>query len=160
MTTPTAQQVVTFRLGEDRFAADIFAVERVLRWSAPTPVPSMPAWIEGVVDYQGRVIPVIDLRRRFGLPAREARPETRLIVFAIGDEWIGGVVDAVHEVMTLDAKQLVEPPPLFRGLAGEYLRGLVRTGERLIIFLDVHRLLTTTEQLTLLRAMEEEAPDA
>ena len=67
MTTET-NKLVTFRLGEDYFAADIFAVERVLRYAVPTPVPDMPAYIEGVLDYQGRVMPVVNLRLRFELP--------------------------------------------------------------------------------------------
>ena len=62
MTTSAADKLVMFRLGDDHFAADIFAVERVLRYAAPTAVPDMPAYIEGVMDYQGRVLPVVNLR--------------------------------------------------------------------------------------------------
>ena len=70
MTVPAiTSQIVTFRLGDELFAADIFSVERVLRYTPPTPVPNVPAWIEGVIDYQGRVVSVINLRRRFELPA-------------------------------------------------------------------------------------------
>jgi purine-binding chemotaxis protein CheW len=68
-----ADKLVTFRLGDDYFAADIFSVERVLRYTPPTSVPDMPAYIEGVMDYQNRVVPIVNLRRRFELPAREAR---------------------------------------------------------------------------------------
>ena len=71
MTTET-NKLVTFRLGEDHFAADIFSVERVLRYAVPTPVPDMPAYIEGVIDYQGRVMPVVNLRLRFELPKVDA----------------------------------------------------------------------------------------
>ena len=157
MSVGTAQQVVTFRLADDYFAADIFAVERVLRYTRPTSVPNLPDWVDGVIEYQGRVVPVIDLRRRFSIAESEVRPETggRIIVFAVGDDWIGGVVDAVQEVMMLPEAQIAPPPPLFRGLSAEYLRGLVRREGKLFIFLEVQRLLTATEVLVLERALKD-----
>jgi purine-binding chemotaxis protein CheW len=156
----TAWQIVTFRLGEDLFAADIFSVERVLRHQAPTPVPNLPEWVEGVIEYHGRVVPVIDLRRRFELPPRAAAAETRILVFNSGGEWIAAVVDAVLEVAAVSDADLAPPPPLFRGLAGEYLRGIARRNGRLVIFLDVARLLSTTERLALQRPTAAEDPGA
>lgn len=153
MTTAIAHQVVTFRIGEDYFAADILGVERVLRYVQPTVVPNLPPWIEGVLEYQGRVIPVIDLRRRFGLPAAEHR-DGRIIVFTVGEDWVGALVDAVLEVSALGAEDVAPPPTLFRGLAAEYLRGLVRRGERMLIYLEVPRLLSSTEQLELRRGAD------
>jgi purine-binding chemotaxis protein CheW len=157
MTAATAYQVVTFRVADDHFAADILAVERVLRYRQPQALPKLPEWIDGVIEYQGRVVPVIDLRRRFQIDYDATRPTTggRIIVFAVGDDWIGAVVDAVLEVMTLPEAQISPPPPLFRGLKAEYLRGLVRRDGKLIIFLEVQRLLTTTERIALERALEE-----
>lgn len=152
MTEATTHQIVTFRLGEDYFAADIFAVERVLRHHPPTVVPNMPAWIDGVLEYQHKVIPVVNLRRRFGLPDAAPRPETRVLVLASDDEWIGVVVDAVLEVATVTGAQLAPPPALFRGLSSEFLRGIVRRDDRLIVFLDVQRLLATDERLQLQQA--------
>jgi purine-binding chemotaxis protein CheW len=145
-------KLVTFRLGDDLFAADIFAVERVLRYQEPTSVPEAPAWIEGVLEYQSRVVPVISLRRRFELPERAPTGETRIIVLNARGEWIGAIVDAVVEVSTIEPGQLSAPPSFFRGLAGEYLKGIVRRGdrgERLVIVLDVDRLLSATERMTL-----------
>ena len=159
MTSATAQQVVTFRLGDDHFAVDISTVERILRYSPPTAVPGLPEWIEGVIDFDGRAVPVIDLRRRFGLPPVAPRLETRVIVFTTGEEWIGTVVDAVLEVTTIGPEQLTPPPALFRGLSAEYLRGLVRNEQRLLIFLEISRLLSATEQLELQRLTEQGSPD-
>jgi purine-binding chemotaxis protein CheW len=154
MTSPstTVSKIVTFRLGDDLFAADIYSVERVLRYQQTTPVPNVPEWIEGVIDYQGRVVPVINLRRRFEMPAAPIGAETRILVFNVAGEWIGGIVDAVLDVATLDAGKLAPPPPIFRGLAGEYLLGIVRREQRLVVFLDVGRLLSTSERLVLERA--------
>lgn len=148
-------KLVTFRLGDDFFAADIFSVERVLRYSAPTSVPDMPDYIEGVIDYQGRVVPIVNLRRRFELPFVEARNETRILILHGGGEWIGVVVDAVTAVSSFDPAAVAPPPKLFRGLAGTYLKGIVRQGERLVIFLDVEQLLSSTERIALERAGTE-----
>jgi len=147
-------KIVTFRLGEDLFAADIYAVERVLRYQAPRSVPNVPPWIEGVIEYLGRVVPVINLRRRFELPEVAVAAETRILVFNAGGEWVAALVDAVLEVAALDQATLSPPPPLFRGLSAEYLRGIVRRKDRLVILLDVARLLSSSDRLTLERAVD------
>ena len=148
----TTLQIVTFKLAEDLFAADIFAVERVLRYQAPTSIPNVPNWIEGVIEYQSRVVPVINLRRRFEMEPAEPDNLTRILIFNSGGEWIAATVDSVLEVAALETKQLAPPPPLFRGLAGESLRGVVRRADKLVIFLDVPRLLSTNERLSLQQA--------
>jgi purine-binding chemotaxis protein CheW len=152
MSTPAQTQVVTFRLGDDLFAADIFSVERVLRHQPPTPVRNLPPWIEGVVDYRGRVVPVIDLRKRFELPPRAVGGDTRILVFNVDGSWVAAVVDAVVEVAALTAAELSAPPPLFRGLAAEYICGIARRGGQLVVHLDVARILTATERLVLAEA--------
>jgi purine-binding chemotaxis protein CheW len=153
MTTATTphliQQLVSFRLGDDQFAVDILEVERVLRFSAPAAVPNLPAWIDGVIEHAGRMVPVIDLRSRFGLPRLATRPEHRILVLAVGEEWLGVTVDSVHEVMSVSPDDIALPPPCFRGLNAEYLKGLVRRDGSLIIFLDVARVLTSSELLEL-----------
>jgi purine-binding chemotaxis protein CheW len=145
-------QLVTFRVGEDLFAADIFSVERVLRFSVPRPIPNVPAWLEGVIDYGGRVVPVVDLRARFELGAAAARDSARILVVVAGDDWIGAIVDGVNEVLTVMSDQLSPPPALFKGLARQYLRALVRgktEEEPVIVVLDVAHLLTARERIVL-----------
>jgi purine-binding chemotaxis protein CheW len=144
-------QIVTFRIGPDLFAADVRAVERVLRYQAPTPVPNVPSWVCGVVEYLRRVVPVIDLRSRFGLAREAPARDTRTIVFNAAGSWIAGVVDAVLDVTILERGRLEPPPPLFRGLATEYLQGIVRREGQLVILLDADHLLSATERLTLER---------
>ncbi|MEP6999083.1 MAG: chemotaxis protein CheW [bacterium] len=150
-----ANKLVTFRLGEDRFAADVHAVERVLRYTSPTSVPDMPDYIEGVMDYQGRVVPLVNLRRRFELPTVATNSETRTLILNVSGEWIGVVVDSVSEVTPFDPAKVAPPPKLFRGLAGEYLKGIVRHGDKLVIYLDVEELLSTTERIALQAAGTE-----
>jgi len=146
------QQLVTFRLGDDQFAVDILEVERVLRFTAPAAVPNLPAWIDGVIEYGGRVVPVIDLRSRFGLPRLSPRPEHRILVLAVGAELLGVTVDSVHQVMSVSPDEIAPPPAFFRGLNAEYLKGLVRQTGSLVIFLDVARVLTSSELLELTSA--------
>jgi purine-binding chemotaxis protein CheW len=149
--TNDSAKLVTFRLADDLFAADIFSVERVLRYQSPRSLPDVPPWIEGVIEYQQRVIPVVNLRRRFELPTRDAAPETRIVVLNARGEWIGIVVDSVVEVTTVEPTQISPAPGFFRGLAGEYLKGILRRGEgeRLVIVLDVEQLLSATERIVL-----------
>jgi len=150
-----SDKLVTFRLGDDHFAADVHAVERVLRYAAPTSVPDMPEYIEGVMDYLGRVVPLVNLRRRFELPVMPPGPETRTLILNVSGEWIGVVVDSVTEVAPFDPAKVAPPPKLFRGLAAEYLKGIVRHGDRLVIYLDVEQLLSTTERIALQRSGTE-----
>jgi purine-binding chemotaxis protein CheW len=142
-------QIVTFRIEQDLFAADVRAVERVLRLTAVTPVRNMPAWVVGVLEYQKRVVPVIDFRARFELPAAAPTNETRALVFNVHGSWVAAVVDAVLDVSALERGKLEPPPPLFRGLAADYLRGIVRRDGKLVMLLDADRLLSATERLAL-----------
>lgn len=159
-TAPSLQQIVAFRLGDDQFAADVFCVERVLRYVAPRAIPNVPAWLTGVVDYRDRVVPVIDLRTRFELPRRAEQPDTRILVVQVEGEWIGLVVDAVTEVTAVDPAAVQPPPPLFRGLAGTYVRGVVRRGEALVVVLDTARLVSTNDRLVLERARRTDGDGA
>lgn len=153
------EKYVVFRVGDDLFAAGVQSVERVLRHQAARPIPDVPEWIDGVIDYRDRMVPVINLRRRFGLPDEAARPETRTLVMNANQGWIAVTVDAVLEV-SAGSGEVTAPPAFFRGLAGEYLQGLMRRGEQVVIVLDVDRLLSATEQLHLDRATGAADPAA
>ena len=126
MAAPGPGQIVTFCVGDDMFAADVFAVERVIEYQRPKPIPSVPEWIEGIIEYQSRVVPTINLRRRFELPAASSPAGHRILIFNVEKEWMAAVVDSVQEVRTIDASQISPPPPIFRGLPCEYLRGILR----------------------------------
>jgi purine-binding chemotaxis protein CheW len=160
MRDAAGHHVVTFRLEEDHFAADVHAVERVLRYRRPTPIPGLPDWLDGVVEYEARAVPVIDLRQRFGLPRVEPRSETRILVIAVGSEWVGAVVDAVLDVVRLAPENISPAPSLFRGLPAEYLRGLIRSEDRLIVYLDAERILSAHERLELERVAVGISADA
>ena len=142
-------RIVTFRVGADLFAADIARVERVLKYETPRAVPSMPVWLEGVIDYGGKVVPVIDLRRRFAIPLPMINAQTRMLVVTANGEWTAAVVDAVLDVRNLEEADLSAPPQIFRGLSGDFVRGMTRRGGELVVVLDVDHLLGSQEPLML-----------
>lgn len=141
-------RLVTFRLGTNLFAADIQAVQRVLRYELPRALPDMPEWMEGVVDYQGTMVPVVDMRRRFNMPATTPGPQARLMVCTAPGGLAAMLVDAVLDVKPVQLSDMMDPPELFRGLASEYLKGLTRREGQLVVVLDVEVLLTSQAPLS------------
>lgn len=141
--------LVTFTVGEDTLAAPVESVERVVRFAQPSPIPGMPDWLEGVIEYRGVMVPVIDLRRRFGRERLTTGATTRVVVFNTQPDWLAAIVDAVTEVVTVDASAIAPPPSLVRGLSGAYLLGMVKHREQVVLVLDVAKVLTAGETLTL-----------
>ena len=148
MNTADDVQMVTFRVGSQEFAFDILQVERILRYSAPSPLPKAPGFLEGVVPYEGSAVPVVDLRKRFDLEA-PIREETRLMVVDLGDQRVGVLVDEVREVIRVDSTTITAPGPMVSGLAATYIAGIVSRPGRTIIILNARKLLTSTERLSL-----------
>jgi purine-binding chemotaxis protein CheW len=141
-------QLVTFRVGPQEFALDILQIERILRYAAPAPLPQAPDFLEGVVPYEGGAVPVVDLRKRFGLEAA-VREETRLMVLDLEQQRVGVLVDEVREVMRIDSTTITAPGPMVSGLAAAYIAGIVTRPERTIIILNARKLLSSTERLAL-----------
>jgi purine-binding chemotaxis protein CheW len=141
-------QLVAFRVAGQDFAFNIFQVERILRYEAPAPLPKAPAFLEGVLRYQGAAVPLIDLRKRLSVPA-PIREDTRTVIL----EWEGGrigvVVDTVTEVLEVAATDITPPPKIVKGLAAEYISGLVVLDGRTVIVLNTAQLLSGQERLAL-----------
>ncbi|HTR20603.1 MAG TPA: chemotaxis protein CheW [Gemmatimonadales bacterium] len=163
MTTTTAAgddvQLVSFRLAGQDFAFNIFQVERILRYEAPAPLPKAPEFLEGILQYQGTAVPVVDLRKRLSVPA-PLRDDTRIIVLEWDGGRIGVVVDAVTEVMQVPAGDVAPPPGIVRGLAAEYITGLVGRGGKTVIVLHTAKLLASKEKLALQAALAKEGKGA
>jgi purine-binding chemotaxis protein CheW len=143
-------QLVTFNIGEEEFGVDILRVQEIIRIMEITRVPQAPDFVEGVINLRGKVIPIIDLRRRFGMEVREHDKHTRIIVIEINNMIIGFVVDAVHEVLRIPADTVEPPPPaVMGGVDSEYISGVGKLDNRLLILLDLNRLLSREEQAEL-----------
>jgi purine-binding chemotaxis protein CheW len=154
MTAGDEVQLVTFKVAGQDFAFNIFQVERILRYEAPAPLPRAPDFLEGVLRYQGAAVPVVDLRKRLGVAAPH-REETRTVILEWDGGKIGAVVDAVTEVLQLAATEVTAPPNIVKGLAAEYITGLVVKDGRTIIVLNTSRLLSSKEKLALQAAVAE-----
>ncbi|HEV7364857.1 MAG TPA: chemotaxis protein CheW [Gemmatimonadales bacterium] len=148
MTTGDDVQVVTFRVGRQEFAFDILQVERILRYSPPSPLPKAPEFLEGVMPYGETAVPVIDLRKRFELDA-PIREETRLMVLELENQRVAVLVDEVREVLRVDSTTISAPGPVVSGLAAIYIAGIITRPERTIIILNARKLLSATERLAL-----------
>ena len=134
-------QLVSFHVGTEEFAIDILGVQEIIRMVELTPVPNAPHYVEGVINLRGKVIPILDLRARFGLPAGDRTKETRIIVVDISHTILGFIVDSVQEVLRLP-EDLIEPPPTTgRGGSAEFHKGIGRVDGRILILLDMNQLL-------------------
>ncbi|HMU61335.1 MAG TPA: chemotaxis protein CheW [Gemmatimonadales bacterium] len=148
MTTGDDIQVVIFRGGTQEFALEISQVDRILRYQAPSPVPSAPDFLEGVLPYAGGVVPVVDLRKRLELPATQVE-ETRVMIVTMDGQRVGMVVDGVREVLRVDSRRIAPPPPMVRGLAAKYILGVLTLEDRTVILLQAGRLFSSEERLQL-----------
>jgi purine-binding chemotaxis protein CheW len=141
-------QVVTFRVGPQEFAFDILQVERILRYTAPSPLPKASNFLEGVMPYGDGAVPVLDLRKRFELDAA-IREETRMMVLELETQRVAVLVDEVREVMRVDTTTITAPGPVVRGLAAAYISGIITRPGRTVIILNARKLLSATERLEL-----------
>lgn len=149
-----APRLVTFRIAADLYAADVRQVERVVRFAAPRRVPRLPDWIEGLMEHDGRVMPVVDLRRRLGAPASESGPQTRLLLLDVDGEWCAMIVDQVLDVRAYAVESVSPPPGLVRGHAGDLFSATIKRGDALVVVLDFTRLFTAAERRELSTADE------
>ena len=151
-TATTTTTIVVFRMGGEEFGTEISNVVEVLEYREPVRVPKAPDFLEGVIYVRDSMMPVIDLRKRMEIETMPPTSDTRFLVVLIDEERVALLVDAVVEVAHLRGEELADPPPFFRGVAGEYLHGLGKLRDRMVIVLRVERILSSQERIALLRA--------
>lgn len=140
------QQLVSFKLGNEEFGVDIIKVQEIMRLQEITQVPQMPGFVEGVINLRGNVIPIVNLRKKFGLEDREGDKQTRIIVVNVAGKKVRGfIVDAVEQVLRLSEEQIAPAPDVELSVNKEYLKGVGKLDDRLLILLDLDKLLTTDE---------------
>ena len=138
-------QLVTFKLDVEEFGIDILRVQEIIRIMSITKVPNSPEFIEGVINLRGRVIPVINLRKRLLLPTIEKDNKTRVIVVELSDKTVGFIVDEVNEVLRIP-KSITEPPPeMTAGIDSDYITSVGKLEDRLLILLDIEKLVDKTK---------------
>ncbi len=140
-------QLVSFNIGEEEFGVDILKVQEIIRMVDITRVPNSPQFVEGVINLRGKVIPIIDLRLRLGLEPKAKDKYTRIIVVEFVSKVIGFVVDNVNEVLRLNKSITEPPPPMVSGIISEYITSIGKLDDRLLILLDLEKILLTTENV-------------
>jgi purine-binding chemotaxis protein CheW len=150
-------QLVAFRLAAEEYAIPIEMVESIIKLGPLTSVPGSPSYVRGVMNLRGRIMSVIDLRQRFGMPAEEDKPEGRILVVQYGDTTIGLLVDSVSEVFNLDEMEFQPPPPELGNGAVGGVDGIVHAGDRLIVLLNVESILRSSADI---ESMSELATNA
>lgn len=142
-------QLVSFAIGEEEFGVDILKVQEINRMVTITQVPNSPHYVEGVINLRGKVIPIIDLRTRIGIAKKEHDKDTRIIVVELDGKTVGFVVDSVSEVLRIPASITEPPPALTQGIDSTYITSVAKLEDRLIILLDLDKVLSTEEKMIL-----------
>ena len=141
----TTQQILTFVLGSETYGIDILRVQEIRGWSAVTKIPHAPAHVLGVLNLRGSIVPVVDLRMRFALERAEYNAVTVIIVVSVetgaGTRDFGVVVDGVSDVVDVDTADVKPAPELGARCATDHIRGLVTVAERMVVLLDINRLI-------------------
>jgi len=138
-------QLVVFDLADETYGVDIGSVREIIRIQEITKVPRTPDYVEGVINLRGKVIPVIDLRKKFGFKKAEVSKDTRIVVVDIGGNDIGVVVDAVTEVLRLSSDAVEPPSGVITTTDSDYLLGIAKLESRLVILLDLQKALTSMD---------------
>ena len=138
-------QLVSFQIGGEEFGVDILKVQEINRTVEVTRVPNAPPFVEGVINLRGKVIPVVSLRARFGMERKEHDKDTRIVVVELRGMTVGFIVDAVNEVLRI-SRSVTEPPPaLTASGSAEYITGVGKLGDRLLILLDLEKVVGVEE---------------
>lgn len=128
------------------YGVPITQVQEIIRLTEPTRLPQVPVFVEGIINLRGNVIPIIDLKKRFNMPVADSTDETRIIVVDIEGKTVGLIVDQVLEVLRLSLTDIEPPPTEIAGLTAEYLTGVGKLDDRLLILLDITKVLTEGEK--------------
>ncbi len=139
-------QLVSFHIGDEEFAVDILNIQGINRMMDITRVPNSPDFVEGIINLRGQVIPVVNLRRRLGFEQIEANKDTRIIVVEIAKRVVGFIVDNVNEVLRINSSITEPPPPMVAGIESEYITAVGKLDDRLLILLDLEKVLTVEEK--------------
>ncbi|GIX36209.1 MAG: chemotaxis protein CheW [Lysobacteraceae bacterium] len=138
-------EYLTFRLGPEEYGVDILKVQEIRGYDAVTRLPDAPPWVKGVINLRGTIVPVVDLRIRFRLGEPTYDAFTVMIILNIGSRVIGMVVDSVSDVTRLDPEQVRPAPDLGAALDGRFLAGMAGVDDRMLILLDIERLMLSPE---------------
>jgi len=139
-------QLVVFSIGNESYGVDVEAVESIIKMQEITKLPHAPEFVEGVTNLRGSVVPILDLRKRFGLASEEPTRDTRIMIVNMNDNHVGMVVDAVTQVVRISAESIEPPPQMAMTVNSAFIKGIAKLDDMLIILLDLKKVLTLEEQ--------------
>lgn len=140
-------KVLVFSINGENYAADIMEVERILEYEVPTTLPDSPDFVQGVINYEGSILPVISLSHKFYAKKNALSGDTKIIVSKQAENKIGVIVDKVSEVKNINLKDIETPPEIVAGISKRYIKGLIKMKDIIIIFLDFKTILTQEEKM-------------
>jgi purine-binding chemotaxis protein CheW len=138
-------QFLTFRLGQEEYGVEILKVQEIKGYSAITPVPNTPAYLKGVMNLRGTIVPVVDLRAKFAMAEAEYNQFTVIIVLTVGTKVMGLIVDAVSDVLNIPKKDIQPTPDFGAQVDAQFISGMAKAGEKLVVLLDIDRVLGEAE---------------
>ncbi len=134
------RQFVSFRVGTEDYAINIMAVREIKGWTATTLLPNQPEYVLGVLNLRGTIVPIYDLRARFGLGMTQTTPMHVIMIVSVQDRVVGLLADAVSDILTVNSAEIREVPDIERGGATEFLAGIIPVGEMMVVLLSLEKL--------------------
>ena len=139
-------QLVTFKLGNEEFGVDILKVQEINKMMNITKIPNAPVFIEGVINLRGKIIPIVDLRKRLGFKDQAYDKSTRIIVVELDGLVLGFIVDSVSEVLRIPDSTIEPPPSMVAGIESDYIEGVGKLDDRLLILLELKKVFSSPEK--------------
>ena len=149
-------EYLSFVLGDAQYCIDILKVQEIRRYEAPTRIANTPAFIKGVINLRGNIVPIVDLRVKFGLAEQGHDAQTVVIVLNVAKRTVGVVVDGVSDVIALKPADIKPAPELGGALDTQYLQGLATVGEQMLILIDIERLISSRDMAIMDEAAAQE----
>lgn len=147
----TELKVLIFKINDQYYATDIMEIERILGYKPPTKLPDSPNFIEGVINYEGHILPILSLATKFNIEHSESKNDFKIIVAKEKENKIGIIVDVVSEVTDVKVKDIEQPPEIVAGISKRYIKGLIKVNEKIVIFLNLSTILTREEKEQILK---------
>ena len=139
-------KVLIFSINGEFYATDIMEIERILGYEETTKIPDSPDFVEGVINYSGKILPVVSLTKKFGLEYNSDNKNSKIIVTKQDENKIGIIVDVVSEVRNIDRETIEASPEIVSGISKRYIKGLIKIDGKIIIFLNLFTILTEEER--------------
>lgn len=139
------RKLVVFKINEDEFAADIMQVERILGYVEPTKIPEAPYFVKGVIKYENKILPIIDLKNRLNINNTKTNSEPKIIVVKQNDKNIGLIVDLVSEVIDIKQENIETAPEIVQGISNKYITGIVKIDDRIIVLINTERIVSNDD---------------